>query len=176
MKKLLFTLVLIVVAAAVQAQSSSAIFSSRADFIARKPSFLLEPGSVLRVRGNGDIVATYQGQRTRFKASFIEGYSDGKNRYRNFDRGRLIPDQGYYKVLYDSGVVVYSKLVTDFRGNKKTYFYYSLDFNSPILPLKRRYYHSDADGRVILQISKLKEAVLYPAGAPHIHISIPVHI
>ena len=94
-----------------------------------------------------------------FKFDFIYGYTDGTDFYRAYGVQSIWRDHGYYKVVYeDNSVVVYARLSKNYRDEKQTFFYYSLSKDSPIFPLKRKYYDLDEERNVVrLQIAALKD-------------------
>jgi hypothetical protein len=139
------------------AQSACGIFVNRADFLAQKPTFEVNCDCRIKVPMNKDIVVYKSGEKVRFKYDFVYGYSDGKNLYRGFGSRSLFRDHGYYKVIYDSGVVIYSREIKDARTKeKKTLFFYSEDLNSQIMPLKRRYY-TRSTGKALINIASIKK-------------------
>jgi hypothetical protein len=152
-----FFLLFIFGALSASAQSACGIYANRADFLAQKPTFELDCDCRIKVPMNKDIVVFDSSEKVRFKYDFVYGYSDGKNLYRGFGARSLFRDHGYYKVIYNSGVVIYSREIKDARTKeKKTLFFYSEDLNSQIMPLKRRYY-TRSTGKAIINVASIKK-------------------
>jgi hypothetical protein len=144
-------------------QVSRGVFVTREDFVKNKPTFEFSGESKMIVRNNKDIVASRGNEKVRFKYNFLYGYSDGKNVYRSYLRQSILPDFGYYKVIYDSGIVIYSREITDMHTQKKIkLFYYSEDKGSPIMRLKRKHYNRKNTESVIINVAALRNKVFKP--------------
>jgi hypothetical protein len=139
------------------------IIANRMDFASGKITYTFD-GCRFDVMTNKDIVAHHLGNKVRFDFQFIYGYSDGKNLYRAYGVQSLLSDFGFYKVIYDSDVVVYSRVSRDYRSNLQTFYYFSHSKESPILPLRRRFYSqaSEIRGAIRLHVSKLKSSIGIP--------------
>lgn len=158
MNRIGFFLLFIFGALSASAQSPCGIFVNREDFLAQKPTVELDCDCRIKVPMNKDIVVVSRsGEKVRFKYDFVYGYSDGKDLYRGFGTRSLFKDHGFYKVIYDSGVVIYSRVIKDARTKeKKTLFFYSEDLNSQIMPIKRRYY-SHTTGKALINVASIKK-------------------
>lgn len=155
-----FIPILLLVSTAVSAQQSCGIFAKRDDFMQEKVTYRFDDCRA-KVQGNKDIVARHKGEKMKFKFDFIYGYTDGINTYRAYGVQSVWKDHGYYKVIYDKDVVVYSRISRDFRSNLQIYYYFSLDKDSPILPLKRKFYSyaPQLKGALQLHVAQLKEHI-----------------
>jgi hypothetical protein len=163
MNKVLSLVILLLSSVMGFSQVPRGVFVSREDFVKNKPTFEFSGESKMIVRNNKDIVASTGKDKVRFKYNFVYGYSDGKNIYRSYLRQSILPDFGYYKVIYDSGIVIYSREITDFHTQKKIkLFYYSEDRGSPIMRLKRKHYHRKDSENVTINIAALRNKALNP--------------
>src|SRR5687768_12364429 len=100
--------VFMVFSLATHAQQPCGIFAKRGDFVQNRITYPFDDCSA-DVQTNKDIVAYHQCTELRFKFEFIYGYSDGKNIYRADGTPSFWRDPGYFKVIYDDEVVVYSR-------------------------------------------------------------------
>lgn len=139
------------------------IVANRVDFANGKITYSFD-GCAFDVMSNKDIVAQHLGNKVRFDFQFIYGYSDGKNLYRAYGVQSILSDFGFYKVIYDDDVVVYSRVSRDYRSNLQTFYYFSHSKESPILPLRRKFYsHApELKGAIRLHVSKLKSSIGIP--------------
>jgi hypothetical protein len=145
------------------AQSRCGVFATQEDFLNNRVTYAADDCQLNR-KFNKDIVAIHRGEKIRFDFRFIYGYSDGQNLYRAYGVKNLWTDHGYYKIVYDKDLVIYKRTLTDYRANTQTYYYFSLSKDSPILPLRKRFYSETPEvGKSIkVYFSALKESVNIP--------------
>jgi hypothetical protein len=146
-------------------QQPCGIFVKRGDFVQNQVTYQFDDCSA-DVQVNKDIIAHHQCTELRFKFEFIYGYSDGKYIYRADGSPSFWRDPGYYKVIYDRGVIVYSRTSHDSESFGHVNYYFSLSKDSPILTLKRRFYSfvPEMNGAFQLHTTQLKK-----------HIGLPVN-
>jgi hypothetical protein len=151
------TVVLLLLPFLVPAQHLCGIFATREDFINNVITYQFDDCAV-KLRMNKDIVAVHKGSRLKFDFRFIFGYTDGKDLYRAYGVKSIWTDQGYYKVIYDKDLIIYKRTVSDYRSNKQTHYYFSLSKDSPILPLRKKFY-SSVKNNFRMEFSALRKAV-----------------
>jgi hypothetical protein len=146
------------------AQSPCGVFASHLDFLESKVAYKFDDCN-FRIAVNKDIVARHEDQRLRFDFDFIFGYTDGNNLYRAYSPPSLWTNRGYYQVIYDEGVVIYARTLKDHRSNVYTFFFYSLERDSPIYPLRPKYYDTTSGKTrlVKLKVASLKEHLGIPS-------------
>jgi len=146
------------------AQTSCGVFATQEDFLNNRVTYAVDDCQLNR-KFNKDIVAIHRGEKIRFDFRFIYGYSDGQNLYRAYGVKNLWTDHGYYKIVYDKDLVIYKRTLTDYRANTQTYYYFSLSKDSPILPLRKRFYSDTPEVRNSIKVyfSALKNSVNIPS-------------
>jgi hypothetical protein len=145
------------------AQSPCGVFATQEDFLNNRVTYAADDCKLNR-KFNKDILAIHRGEKVRFDFRFIYGYSDGQNLYRAYGVKNLWTDHGYYKIVYDKDLVIYKRTLTDYRANTQTYYYFSLSKDSPILPLRKRFYSEtpEVGNSIKVYFSALKESVNVP--------------
>jgi hypothetical protein len=94
----------------------------------------------------GDVVLTRGGKSNKLsKGSFFGYYQDGV-RYRYYRNGqRIFPSKAYYKILEDSGIVIYSRIATAYKRKPRTWYYYSDNTLSAIRKVSEKKFHELSD-------------------------------
>lgn len=81
----------------------------------------------------GDVTLTRNGKTSKLKKGSFFGYYQDGVRYRYYRNGlRVFPSKAYYKILEDSGVVIYSRVATAYKRSPRTWYYYSENVSSPV--------------------------------------------
>ena len=76
-----------------------------------------------------DVIVMRQGKESRHKFGEIGGYYKDGYRYRAFgDKVRWLHPYGYYKVVDDAALIIYSKRIS----GRQTLYFYSKTLSSPI--------------------------------------------
>jgi hypothetical protein len=145
------------------AQSPCGVFATQEDFLANRVTYSVDDCRLQR-RFNKDIVAIHRGEKLKFDFRFIYGYADGQSLYRAYGVKNLWTDHGYYKIVYDNDLVIYKRTLTDYRSNTQTYYYFSLSKDSPILPLRKRFYSEtpEVHNSIKVYFSALKNSINIP--------------
>jgi hypothetical protein len=87
----------------------------------------------------GDVILTRAGKKFKLSKGTFFGYIKDGVRYRFYrDDTRFFPDNGFYKIEEESGVVIYSRVVTAPKTGAHTWYYYSEKLDSPIKKLSPR--------------------------------------
>lgn len=131
--------VLFLISFASQAQYTPGIFVTRNDFEQGIPAIPLQPVARIKVKVNKDLFIPVAGETLHFKYRHLYGYSDGKFKYRAYGRHSIFADHGYYKVVYEDGIVLYSRKWKDHRDKWHASFYYSIKPDAPIVAIPRQY-------------------------------------
>jgi hypothetical protein len=145
------------------AQNSCGVFATQDDFLANEVTYRFDDCEVKR-KLNKDLVAAHRGQKMRFDFRFIYGYFDGENLYRAYGVKNLWTDHGYYKIIYDKDLIIYQRTLTDYRSNTQTHYYFSTSKDSPILPLRKKFYSSspEVSNSIKVYFSSLKNSINLP--------------
>jgi len=112
----------------------SGIYLTESDFIKNSITLFAENDAAnLLEHSLGDVTLTRAGKKYKLgRGSFFGYYQDGE-RYRYYqDDTKILPSYGYYKIIEESGVVVYSRVVSGPKTGEHTWYYYSDTVNSPI--------------------------------------------
>jgi hypothetical protein len=129
-------------------------------------TFSVNNSTGIDVKNNKDLVA-YRGEhKIRFKFNHISGYTDGEHVYRAYGYQSLFKDHAYYKILYQEGVVLYSRRWVNYKGEPELAIYYSLTKDSKINRVKRKFYDKrEKKGafEVEIDVAALKRALGLPA-------------
>src|ERR1043165_7645757 len=81
----------------------------------------------------GEVTLTRSGKSTKLKKGSFYGYYQDGVRYRYYRNGQhVFPSKAYYKILEDSGFVIYSRVATAYKRSPRTWYYYSESVSSPI--------------------------------------------
>jgi hypothetical protein len=147
-----------------QAQGACGIFASRKDFVNNDVSYKIDDCS-MKVRMNKSIVGYHNGVKLKFDFRFIFGYYDGENLYRAYGLKNLWTDHGYYKVIYDQDLVIYQRTLVNYRADSQTHYYFSLTKDSPIMPLRKRFYTQEVPENIRVDFSALKRSIILPTDA-----------
>jgi hypothetical protein len=87
----------------------------------------------------GTIVVVRNGEKQKYPFGIIYGYYHNGYKYRSFEsQSRLLGTYGYYKVIDDSGLIVYSKPSRNRRSNGYLFYYYSNTPVSPIMAISKK--------------------------------------
>jgi hypothetical protein len=145
------------------AQSPCGVFATQEDFLANNVTYRFDDCEVKR-KLNKDLFAAHRGQKMRFDFRFIYGYFDGENLYRAYGVKNLWTDHGYYKIIYDKDLVIYQRTLTDYRSNSHTYYYFSTSKDSPIFPLRKKFYSTSPEVKNSIKVyfSSLKNSINIP--------------
>jgi hypothetical protein len=84
------------------------------------------------------VLLTRQGVEQRYKFGTLSGYYKDGYRYRAFGKKGIFPTSGYYKVLDDAGLIIYSKRSVNHKTGGKTFYYYSTGWEAPVRKLTRQ--------------------------------------
>lgn len=120
--------------------NGSGIYLTESDFIKNNITLFSETDAVNHLELNlDDVTLIRAGKKYKLgRGSFFGYYQDGA-RYRYYqDDTKLFPSYGYYKIVEDAGVVVYSRVVSSPKTGEHTWYYYSDSLNSPIKRLSAR--------------------------------------
>jgi hypothetical protein len=142
----------------VTAQSKCGIYATRADFLNNKLTYDFNDCN-FSILGSKDIVARHAEKKLRFEFDFVFGYTDGVNRYRAYGKPSFWINHGFYQVIYEGELVIYARTIKDNRSNVHTFLFYSMEGDSPIYPLKKKFYDTTSGraGFVKLDIAAVKK-------------------
>jgi hypothetical protein len=84
----------------------------------------------------GTITLIRDGKKSKLSYGDLSGYYKDGFRYRaHGNKKKFFESYGYYKVLDDSGLIIYSKRSTTHKTAGRLWFYYSFSIDSPIRSL-----------------------------------------
>ena len=164
MNAMTLTALFLFVALETLGQQPCGIYATKEDFLANKVTYAFDECDMV-VKLNKDIVGKHDNHKLRFKYDFVFGYFDGKSKYRAFGSRSPWTNHGFYKVIYEKDIVVYERVMKDLRSNTYVFYYYSASKESPIIPLKPRFYsYTNVGKKGALQINtaKLKKHIGLP--------------
>jgi len=84
-----------------------------------------------------------QGREQRYRFGTLSGYYKDGYRYRAFGKKSIFSTSGYYKVLDDAGLIIYSKRSGNHKTGGKTFYYYSTGWDTPVRKLTRKNLEED---------------------------------
>jgi hypothetical protein len=87
---------------------------------------------------DNNVLFIRRGVEQRYKFGTISGYYKDGYRYRAFGNQRALSTSGYYKVLDDAGLIIYSKRSSNHKTGGKTFYYYSTGWDAPVRKLTRK--------------------------------------
>lgn len=114
------------------------LFKDYQDYLAASPldTISLEEGNKLSI-GYNTLVIKQGNQKRKYNHGSLWGYQNENDLYRFYDQGTAFGLYGYYKVIDQDGLVLYSKKESGGYRMSSTYvnYYYSKDLTSPIKKL-----------------------------------------
>jgi hypothetical protein len=118
-------------------ERGSGIYLTDSDFLKNKITLFAPDDSNNRLEFVlGDVILTRNGKKYKLSNGSFSGYLKDGVRYRFYrDDKKFFPDNGFYKVVEESSVVIYSRVVTTPKTGKHTWYYYSDKLDSPIKKL-----------------------------------------
>jgi hypothetical protein len=124
----------------VSLKNASGIYISKEDFMHSSISMLAENDSRNGIEQQLDrVVVIRDGKKQRFNYHQLSGYYQNGFRYRAYgDKWRLFSRYGYYQILDDSGLIIYSRKSSNYKSGGYTWYYYSISIDSPVRALIRR--------------------------------------
>lgn len=164
---------LIVLGTATIAQTPCGVYATKDDFKNNDVTYGFDD-CAMKVRLNKDIVAYHQETKLRFSFNFIYGYADGKDVYRAYGVKSLWRNPGYYRVLYDSDVVIYERIRRDHRSNPQAYYYYSISKDAPIQPLSKKFYNVTSGEKLKIHLSALRASLQLPTNPEDVNFALVV--
>lgn len=66
-----------------------------------------------------------KGEIKKYKVGGVYGYYQDGSKYRSWYKRKWFSDYGFYKVMDDAGLIIYSKRSAHHRANGYTWYYYS---------------------------------------------------
>ena len=157
----LLTILPLLIVVTATAQTPCGIYATKDDFVNNKVTYTFDDCGV-KVRLNKDLVAYHQDTKLRFNFNFIYGYADGSDLYRAYGLKSLWRNPGYYRVIYDSDLIIYERIRRDHRSNPQPYYFYSTSKDSPIQPLRKKFYSITAREKIKINLSALRQSLLMP--------------
>ena len=179
MKALMISALFLLAAFEIVAQQPCGIYATKEDFLADKVTYSFDNCDMV-VKLNKDIVGKHDSHKLRFKYDFVYGYFDGKSKYRAFGSRSPWTNHGFYKVIYEKDIVVYERVMKDLRSNTYVFYYYSASKDSPIVPLKPRFYsysykHGGKKGALQINTARLKRHIGLPVDDNEAVARVEVH-
>lgn len=83
------------------------------------------------------------GERVKFNSREINGYYKDGYKYRTFCQKGILKDCGFYKVVDDSALIVYTRKSHNQKTNGRIWYYYSIAQERPIKRLNTRNIRKD---------------------------------
>lgn len=119
----------------------SGIYLTEADFLKNITTlFAADDEHNYLERKLDDVVLTRSGKKYTLAGGSFFGYVQHGVRYRFYqDDKKMMRSYGYYKIIKDSTMIVYSKMVTSPKTGAHTWYYYSDNLTSPIKKLSPRF-------------------------------------
>ncbi|HEY5749111.1 MAG TPA: hypothetical protein VIU12_23745 [Chryseolinea sp.] len=87
---------------------------------------------------DNNVLLIRKGVEQHYKFGTLSGYYKDGYRYRAFGKKSIFSTSGYYKVLDDAGLIIYSKRSGNHKTGGKTFYYYSTGWDAPVRKLTRR--------------------------------------
>lgn len=108
----------------------------------------------IRLRSFYNVFVILNRHKTKYKAGSIYGFFDGSNKYRYAaDRG-VLKFNGYFKLLDDNGLIIYSY----HNSGHTTFYFYSKDTDSAIKSLTAKNIEFDFQNiDFITEVKNLKD-------------------
>ena len=86
-----------------------------------------------------NVLLIRHGLEQRYKFGTLSGYYKDGYRYRAFGKKSIFSASGYYKVLDDTGLIIYSKRSgSNHKTGGKTFYYYSTGWDAPVRKLTKQ--------------------------------------
>lgn len=92
---------------------------------------------------DNNVLLIRDGLEQRYKFGTLSGYYKDGYRYRAFGKKSIFSASGYYKVLDDAGLIIYSKRSGNHKTGGKTFYYYSTGWDAPVRKLTRQNLEGD---------------------------------
>jgi len=92
---------------------------------------------------DNNVLLIRHGLEQRYKFGTLSGYYKDGYRYRAFGEKSIFSASGYYKVLDDAGLIIYSKRSGNHKTGGKTFYYYSTGWEAPVRKLTRQNLRKD---------------------------------
>lgn len=92
---------------------------------------------------DNNVLLIRHGREQRYKFGTLAGYYKDGYRYRAFGKKNIFSAPGYYKVLDDAGLIIYSKRSGNRKTRGKTFYYYSTGWDAPVRKLTRQNLEED---------------------------------
>jgi hypothetical protein len=117
--------------------STNGIFTTVQDLATNNVSEQTKTDDLNTVVVNLDdnVLLIRRGFEQRYKFGTLSGYYKDGYRYRAFGEKGIFSTSGYYKVLDDAGLIIYSKRSSNHKTGGKTFYYYSMGWNAPVRKL-----------------------------------------
>jgi len=87
---------------------------------------------------DNNVLLIRRGVEQRYKFGTLSGYYKNGYRYRAFGKKSIFSTSGYYKVLDDAGLIIYSKRSGNHKTGGKVFYYYSTGWDAPVRKLTRK--------------------------------------
>jgi hypothetical protein len=118
----------------------SGIYLTESDFIGNKITLFAPDDPYNRLEFVlGDVILTRAGKKYKLSNGSFSGYLKDGVRYRFYrDDKKFFPDNGFYMVVEESNVVIYSRIVTTPKTGEHIWYYYSDKLDSPIKKFSSR--------------------------------------
>lgn len=115
------------------------VYLTQEDFLANSLSMPARTDSKNHLKINLDhtVLLTRKGEIQKFSFGDIYGYFKDGAKFRSYGKKELFASYGYYQVVDESGLIIYSRITPGHRSEHKWY-YYSATLNSPIHRLNPR--------------------------------------
>lgn len=84
-----------------------------------------------------NVLLIRSGFERKYKFGTLSGYYKDGYRYRAYGKQSIFATFGYYKVLDDAGLIVYSKRSSNNKSGGKTFYYYSTSLDAPLRKLTK---------------------------------------
>jgi hypothetical protein len=103
--------------------------------------------NTIHVNLDSRLTVIRRGNEEKIGFGKISGYYLDGAKYRAFGKTKATATHGYYKVLDESGLTIYSRNVSLPKSGRHTWYYYSLDLQSPIQHLTLKNLEKDFAGK-----------------------------
>ena len=87
---------------------------------------------------DNNVMVIRRGFEQKYKFGTLSGYYKDGYRYRAFGKKSVFAKSGYYKVLDDTGLIIYSKRSGNHKTGGKTFYYYSTGWEAPVRKLTKQ--------------------------------------
>lgn len=137
--KAFFLIIILTGSLGANAQPVHGVYLTEDDFKSNTLSYSAstDPGNYIVVERD-KLELFRNGEKTTFKPGSVYGYFQDGVKYCGYRKSLFFNRFRYYKVIDESGLIVYALESSGHKVSGYTFYYYSLDLSSPIIRITKR--------------------------------------